>query len=299
MEGVRYIELKPMEVIDATPDSFEFVLPLLRYFESGTPHLTAEHWRRLFHYTWEPPGETRGFLLLDKNRVVGFEAFINHRRWIDGKEAWIANGSSWVVLPEYRRFAILLKEPWMRLHREHPELCSTGLSAKKGLDLNAVSRTGAVLDSHYYIMYPTPEGSGLLWQASNDPEVLWNRLGDEERRLYLDHQCLPCDHTVLWRGDEVCYVVSVRRSGPKGFSAANIMYVSSAHLFRRAIDRIKLALFQKTGAVWLTVDERFLGSWQPHFGRRVPFTVPKTLASSTLAPAQIDNLYSEQILLEI
>jgi hypothetical protein len=288
-----------MEVVDATPDSFELVLPLLRHFESGTPHLTLEHWRRLFHYTWEPPGKTRGFLLRDKGKVVGFEAFINHQRTIGGKEAWIANGSSWVVLPEFRRFAILLKEPWMRLHRKHPELSTTGFSAKRGLDLSAATRGASMLDSHYYLLYPTPEGSGLLWQASNDPEVLWNRLGDEERRLYLDHRNLPCDHTVVWRGEEVCYVVSVRRPGPKGFSAANIMYVSSADLFRRAIDRIKMALFQRTGAVWIMADERFLGSWRPRFGRRMPFTVPKTLASSTLAPDQIDNLYSEQILLEI
>lgn len=273
-------------------------MPLLERFAKGTPHLSRRHWHRLFHYSWEPPDETRGFIIFDGDRPVGFEAFIQHQRVIDGEKRHIVNGSSWVVLPEYRRASMMIRNAWAE--REATGTVTTlAMSTRLELHPLFIAYGFKTLETHQLCLAPLRGDRARGWKVTSDPARFEGILGDEDLKIFRDHRDLPCRHLLAWRDADYCYVVSARRAGPKRLGTSMLFHISHPENFMAAQQPLHAGLLKQNRAFWVTADERLFRGVEPRGAKRVPLRTPRMYHSMTLEPGQIDNLYTELILLEI
>ncbi len=80
---------------------------------------TYQQWLDRIKYWWDEnpayyKGHPRGVLAIENNRIIGMTSNIPTRMVLDGKEIIVINGSSWRVLPEYRKYSM---DIWDK-HRE-------------------------------------------------------------------------------------------------------------------------------------------------------------------------------------
>lgn len=290
-----------IKVEKATPSMFEEVHDLLGCLMQGNSKLTKEHWRRLFEYTWTVKEDTRGFVLLDDDQIVGFVALILCERTINGEKFQIANSSSWCVLPEYRSSSLLLESPYFDLMEEG--LTITAFTPNLALRSYHELVGFTELETHMTVLLPIPDPSRLpglwKWSVTRDPEIFVPLLGADERKIYEDHQTLPCQHLVVWQGEEYCYIVHTKTEGPRGLSTSLIHHISDLPVFLQALEKIKLALHYYNKSVFVTIQKRMLRGNKLRFSRQVPIKNPFLIYSNTLKAEQVDSLYSEMVLLEI
>jgi hypothetical protein len=279
----------------ATPADFERVYPLLERFNN--PAITREMWRGLFDYTWPCADDTRGFMLVDEGRVVGFFAAILSERRIDGRLEKFANLSSWITLPEYRAHALMLLQACSSLEGR-TIFC---LSPRKDL-LPIYQRFGySELETGALILYPIPgfenPGTWLRFRSTTDTRKIAKLLSDEDRAILEHHLPHPCRHLLIYDGAEYCHIVFNRTKGRR-FHFANVHHIGNVLLFLKALDVVRWRLALAAGAPFVMIESRFLPeSFSPRFSRRISFAATQVYKSETLKPSQIDGLYTETILL--
>jgi hypothetical protein len=236
---------------------------------------------------------------MDGDRAVGFESVIQHYRTIDGITRRMAHGSSWVVLPEYRRCSLLIKNAWRSLAETGFELCEVGMSSRVEF-IPLLKLLGAsILETAQLWLRPALPTTLSHWRLSEDPSAIWDRLSEHDRQVFLDHQNLPCHHLFAWNEEGYCYVVSARRWGPKRLGSSTLFYISHPEHFVQAQTLIHLGLARQNRAFWINADERLFRGHHPAGAHRVPLATPRMYQSKSLKPELIDNLYSELILLEL
>jgi hypothetical protein len=278
-------------------DQFEEVLPLLRWFEKGNPDLNTDRWKMIFHYPWNTSTPFRGRALMDSEKIVGFEAFISKNRQIDGKKHLVGSHSSWVVMPEYRKYSLMLRSGWDTFCDEDAALTSVIHTARHDLHPIFKAYGYKVLEDHQWVFFPIPISKG--WRVLTNVNDIAPMLNDDERMILTDHIDLQCNHFLAVKNSSYCYVVAVPRIGPRNCRSAQILYVSNPDLFLHCRFDIHLRACLKMHVIWMTIDGRWINPSVPAFARRVPFRSPKLFRSSELRAAQVDNLYSEIVLLSI
>src|SRR5262245_16676781 len=70
--------------------------------------LTASGWADAMLVPWKVEAPNHGFMLRDKDRVVGAYLAFYSQRTIEGREERFCNLGAWCVLPEYRFHSIRL-----------------------------------------------------------------------------------------------------------------------------------------------------------------------------------------------
>ena len=104
----------------------------------------------------------------------------------------------------------------------------------------------------------------------------------------------PLVIVVLIRGDEWCYVV-FRRDRRKGLPLfASVLYVSNPALFRAMARPFARHLLIRHGALATLAEDRIVG-YRPRPSLRLRSPRRKMFRSPSLAPSQIDYLYSELV----
>ena len=283
-----------MRVEIATAEHCEEVLPLFEGFRN--PKITAEQWRSLFHYTWPAPTDARGFILRDGQRAVGFFGTVWSERIIKGRSERICNLSSWITLPDYRNHSLLLFKEVVALrdctitcHSPAPQLYP--LYKRFGFrDLETKLRILPLRPSWQRL------GTWLGDQALSDPDEIAPLLGDSERAILEAHRSHCCRHLLLLGKADACYLVFTKTKG-KRFHFAHVHYLGNGAVFARNLDRIRLHLLLSIGTPLVMIDARFVVGLDLSHSREAILGVPHIFRSETLAPEQVDNLYSELILL--
>lgn len=267
------------------------VAPLLKGFNN--PKITGQQWRSLFEYSWPASVPVRGFLLLDEDKVVGFFGTIWSERVVASRTERICNLSSWITLPEYRNQSLLLLKEVMALK----ECTITCVSPAPHL-YPLYKRFGfADLETKLRIILPWPSGRmGWSYRITTRPHAIAQRLKPEDRAIFEAHRPHACRHLVVSRGDDYCYLIFTKTRG-KRYHFAHPHFISNRELFVRALDRIKMHLFLATGTPLIMVDERLVSGLEIPHSRSAQLGIPHVYRSATLAPEQIDNIYSELILL--
>ena len=118
-------------------------------------------------------------------------------------------------------------------------------------------------------------------------------LTPDQLERYLDHtRAAASKHLVITTPGEHCHVVfrHDRRKNVRAF--ASILYVSNPELFRAAAGQVAGHLLTRHRIPLTLVEHRVAGGPVRH-GRQLARTRPKMFRSPTLAPEQIDYLYSE------
>ncbi len=281
-----------IRVAAATAADSDRVRPLLAGFNNR--RISAAQWSSLFHYSWPSPVETRGFLLLDDARVVGFLGTIWSERDVAGRRERICNLSSWITLPEFRHHSLRLFQAACAL-----EDCTITCHSPAAALHPLYRRCGfADLETKLRIVLPTPSGTfgWPRWRATTDPDAIAARVGPEDRRILEAHRPHSCAHLLVWNGNEYCYVIATRTKG-KRCHFAHLHYVSHRDLLPAILDRIKWHLLFALGTPLLMIDARLVADLALPYSREAALAVPHVFRSPTLAPAQIDNAFSELILL--
>ncbi len=289
--------MSDVRVERATVQTFEEIRPLFDQFRINNPHVAPERWRRLFHYTWPMDDETRGYILRDADRIVGVVGTLLSDREIAGRRERFCNLTSWFVLPEYRAYSLELRTA----AASHPDATIISFTPLASLARFHQMMGFRPLESQLRILFPWPDprgiGAALRFRVTTDPRKIPALLNEQDRMIWRDHQAHPCRHLVVHdRSGRYCYVVSTRTKGRRYFFS-HVHYLSDAGVFVEALERVRPALCLQNRAMLTMIEQRFLA------GRHVPqskiaeMPTPRIFFSSTLAAGQIDNLYSELVVL--
>lgn len=275
------------------PSSFAAIYPLLR---SHDPDLSPATWQSLFNYPWQRSSSYCGYGLFDGETAVGFLGMIFSQRRISNQTHNVCNLTTWVVRPDYRSHSFSLMMPIMRL-KDHT---ITDLSATN--DVARISeRLGfKPLETSVSILLPyskpDAELEGRLY--SND-EIASLSLSATTRHVFADHRSYDSCHQLLLRtqrGD--CHVLYTVNIDPR-LSCCHIQSISNLDLFERHQAKIRQRIVQDTGIPLIAVDSRLVDSVDVPSSFRLPLGVPRLYLSQQLQPEQIDNAYSELILLDL
>ena len=278
-----------IRVEPATPEMSEEVLPL--FAGLNNPRIAPAQWRSLFHYSWPTEEATRGFVLRDEAKAVGFIGTIWSRR-----KDRMCNLSSWITLPEYRNQSLLLFKAVLALE-DCTITCHSAAHALYPLYRKFGFRD---LETKLRILLPRPAWQSaadwLGYSASSDPDFIAEHVSDGQRAILEAHRPHHCGHLLIHGKGGSCYLIHTRTKG-KRFHFSHIHYISDPDVFRRNLDRIRLKLLLANGTPLIMIDARLVAGLQIPHSREVALGTPHVYRSSTLQPGEIDNLYSELILL--
>jgi acetoacetyl-CoA synthetase len=283
-----------------TRDDVDAVVDLLR--REHWAELPVERARAIVLHDWPVERPNYGFLLESDGRVVGCIVAAFSERQIRGRTERFCNIGTWYVEPEYRAHSLPL---------------SWKLGALKGYTFTALTanptsealfRRGGyrVLASDYHMFLPGQGARGTrafgtrAFGASvvGGARAVEPELDPADRQILRDHLPYACNHFLLTaRGeDRYAYVVTKRWKywHRDLVPVSEILYVSDKALAARHFERLKLGILLRDRSLVLATERRFLGDDAP-LGKVV--VRPRFFRSETLEAADIDNLYSEAVLL--
>ncbi len=282
-----------IHVEPATASMFEEVAPLFEGFNN--PKITRGQWRTLFDYPWPCAEPARGFILRDDARCVGFFGTIWSERDIAGRRERLCNLTSWITLPEYRNHSLLLLKAVLALGD-----CTITCHSPAANLYPIYKKFGfSDLETHLRIVLPWPSlppRLGLGARVFTDPARIAPRLCESERRILEAHRLPGCGHLLIEGRHGSCYLVFTRTRGRRRHFS-HLHYIGAPSVFVRSLNRIQLHLLAVNHTPLIMIDARLAAELDLPHSRLAPLAVPHVFRSGSLAPAQIDNLYSELILL--
>jgi hypothetical protein len=239
---------------------------------------------------WKVEAPNHGFILRDRQRIVGAHLAFYSERLLAGKVERFCDLGTWYVLPGFRFHSIRLIK---------------AVLAQDGYHFTALTPSDKVAPIHTRLGFRSLDTSAVLipnlpWptlpghtRISADPEVIEGTLAGMELELFRDHaQALAVRHIVALGGYDSCYVM-YREGDAKGVPLAEIVYVSNPELFHRAILPLTRHLLVRHRLLATRAELRIIGPRPALSFRANPS--PKLYRSASLAPDQIDDLYSELV----
>lgn len=279
----------------ATIDILDQIYPLLQHF--GIRELNRDDWLNLLKNRWSSRFDHFGYVLLDKDKVVGFMGTFFHERKILGKNHDFCNLFCWIVPKEYRRESLLLLLAVLNLK----DVTVTSLTASReaGMILEKFRfrqlETGVKIFPVFLSLGPAP-GTAL----SSDPDTIRPKLNGQDLVLFRDHNLPSCNHLIVVNRNnetEYCYLVfnTIRK---KNIRFTQVYYISNLDLFSKAFARIQRFFFTHNHTMFTVIDQRLLADSGPGPGINYSLRYPRLYRSPDLEPGHIDNLYTELLFLK-
>ena len=255
-------------------------------------NIPAEHWADAVTVPWDVQSPNAGFMLLDRDEVVGVQLAFYSERMIDGRRERFCNLGAWCVEPAYRIHGLRLLRSVLGQDGYHfTDLSPSGnvVGVNERLSFRFLDTTTALVPN---LPWPTWPRRGRI---SSDPDLIERTVTGRDLDLYRDHVATrAARHLVLIRDREWCYVVfrmDRRRRLPL---FASVLYVSNPVLFRGMARPLARYLLIHHRALATLAEERIVGCRpRPSFLLRSPRR--KMFRSPSLAASQIDDLYSELV----
>lgn len=273
---------------------FDQVYPLLQELD---PQLPQSTWQQIFQPPWTPEENYCGYGLWDGEIMVGFLGLIFSQRQIEHKPERFCNVSSWIVKPSYRGQSMSLMLPLMKLKN----YTLTDFSSYQEL-FPLLKRMG-FKELDYGLKWLIPfcfrkeRYSSAQVQILETPERIRDKLQEDDRVILDDHQAIAgCQHLWVGKKDRGCYVVyTFNQSGP--FSYCYVQFISNVQFFSECSFALRLSLAKRHQTPFILVDSRLIAQVELPWIYKIPLRFTKLYKSDCLAPQQIDNLYSELVLL--
>jgi acetoacetyl-CoA synthetase len=293
-----------ISVRPTTPADTAEICDLLEHGFVGSG-IAADGWRPLCTTNWGADNPTRGFVLTDGGRIVGYLGTLYSQREINGKTGIVCNYSSYYVAPAYRGrgLAQTLVAASARDERITYISHTPAPPTRRALE----SLGFAILDRGVLLL-PLGLNAETLWQSRVDIDVndrtVRASLGQAERRIYDDHASYHCLHMTARDAGGTAYLVVKRRLVKRrvrrlAWTAkvpfSQIMYCSAPDVLARNLERIKLAIMWQQKTFGIAMNERFL----PKAPRAIRQEAIAQYRSPVFTPNELDLLYSEFVLLDI
>ena len=261
-------------------------------------YLQEEDWKILFNHRWERQEEYCGYGLFDEEELVGFIGLIFSLRKIAGEIHPICNLTSWVVKEPYRDHSLSLLLPVMRLE----DYTITDLSASEGA-FRILKRLGfKELDQSVTVVPCLPSGMRMLNTnpiLSQDPDLIRKTLNPDDLEIYNDHvRNSSCNHFILQRQNRYCYIVASKVIYNTRIPYSFIHYVSHPEIFSSRSRSICTGIARSQKTNFVAIDSRHATCMNlPLFHYNISLWRSRLYKSPDLKPDQVDNLYSELVLL--
>jgi hypothetical protein len=128
-------------------------------FHSTFPddNLSSDEWKNLLKFWWDQnpaysKGYPRGAVALKDNKVIGFTGNIPTRMLWSGKEILVSNGTTWRVLPMYRKISMVISDKNNELTRGFVKFNTTANElVQKLLVIYKWSQFTCAEDFYYYL----------------------------------------------------------------------------------------------------------------------------------------------------
>lgn len=255
---------------------------------------SATEWASELRVNWQQDRPNYGFVLRDKNKIVGGIGTFYKDRMIHGKIEKLCNITSWCVLNEYRQHSMRLA------------MSVINQSGYSFTDFSPTKVVGATLQ--FLKFTPLDESQAVIlnlpWNPFNNIKVLHKAdhieqsLEGNALQIYKDHATFPwLHHVLIGKPDNGwCHIVYKKRIF-KGLPAAFIIYLSNKALFDIYFSQLSSHLFFK-GYMSTQVECRLITRPPRLSAIRSGFN-QKLYRSDTLKKEDIDYLYSEVMALNI
>lgn len=263
------------------------------FLESNMPVArSAANWVTGLKTHWRGVRPNYGFLLRDNDKVVGGIGAIYVERYIRGKNESFCNITSWCVLDSYRKFSMQLaikvvSQPGYHFTDFSPTKVVAG--ALQFLNFKSLDESVAVIPN----LPVSPFGGRVIV----DPQQIERHLSGQIAEVWKDHAGFPwLKHLIVGGPKKWCHVIYKPRQF-KGLGCAQIIYVSDGALFRQHLRCLGWHFFWH-GIFTTHIESRMLATLPWLAAIRTGFN-PKQFLSKTLAPSDIDYLYSETVALDL
>ena len=272
--------------------AFPQFYPLLKELN---PQLTEKEWYDVFDHQWHPERTGCGYGLFDESEMVGFLGFIFSQRTINGQPEDFCNLTSWIVKEPYRGHGISLVLSLRKLKN-----CTiTDLSPTEGVVAIAKRLGFQELDTQIEIL-PNVLGSigSNKIKITQDKSAIKSKLDPAQHQLLKDHSSYPrCQHLLIETEGEQCYVIFTLVKNTK-FPYSYIQYIGNSALFTRYSLAIRQAIAKINRNYFVLVDTRLLQGAKLPWRFNLPIEICRLYKSSRVKPQEIDNLYSELVVLD-
>lgn len=282
----------PARVRPAVPEDAEAILPLIeRHLGTG---IGRDVWRRLFDIPWNGGTPECGWVLDQGGRIVGFLGAVHAERDVDGRPERICNLTSMCVDVEHRGMA-----PFLVMAAARRTDCTvTDLSPRPSV-LRLLERAGfTLLDPGKLIVPPLLNAATLRHgrpAITCDPQRIRPELEEPLRRTLDDHAPYGCLAVLAQQDGRRCLLV-VKRRTVRHVPLSEILFASDPEFLARHIERIVWTLVARQRTLAVSGDGRLFGTTPP---RSFFLTSISMVRSTRLTREQIDNLYTELVLLPI
>lgn len=283
------------EVRPALPGDFDLVHPLLAGF--GNRAMSREDWRRmLFDLPWKVDEPSRGFVLVEGGRAVGFLGTIFSNREIAGRTWRLCNLSSWIVEPAHRSSSFQLVLPVMSM-RSYTIL---NLSASPTAHEVFRSLGFMVLEDEQALVVPVgaiPRALSSRVSLELRPESIRAALDPAERRIFDDMRGTLAMQLLLTSGTRRCHIVATRSPWKGRMKLAHVQYASDGELLAGNLALVTWGFFRIAHTAGVRLDGRHAPLSLPAFAvrRRLPLPQLYRPADPDLTPRMLDGLYTESV----
>jgi hypothetical protein len=257
---------------------------------------SAEEWAKAFAQDWYPSKPNNGFLIRHQGRIVGGIGAIYAERPVRGRLERFCNITSWCVLDAFRAQSMRLAMAVAAQPRFHfTDLTPTEVVSKtlQFLKFKPMNERHAIWPN---LPWPLVRLGGI--RVLSDPAQIGRLLAPDDAKAYRDHCHLPwLRHLAVGLTDAWCYVVW-KRTRLKGITGAIIIALSDAELFLRYRMALSSYLLVHHGLLYTRVESRLLPRL-PTLCIELSGYRGKVFKSDTLTAADMSNLYSELVALDL
>ena len=259
------------------------------------PRIPAERWGDLFAPSWPAEQPNHGYLLEAAGEIAGVYAAVYSDRVVGGKEVRVCNLAAFCVVEE---------------HRAHSLRLLRALLGQRGLVFTDLSPSGNVVGLNERLGFvhldtATAITPNLPWipkggiRISSDPDVAAATVTGPDAQLLRDHRTAPAVRHVTVRADGGYAYMMVRRVRRKGLPVfAAVLHASGDRaLLARSWRSVGAHLLARHGTLATLVERRVLPEVFGR-GRALAHPRPKMFRGRDVPAAEIDDLYSELVLLE-
>lgn len=271
---------------------FDDILNLLNEFNN--PNNNRTDWMNILNYSWKSDDDFPGYVIIEGNKIVGFLGTIFSTRIINNTENKFCNITSWIVSKKSKSNGLMLLKPLIGMKNT----TITALSSSRKV-IPVYKRLGfKELDTRTIILFPKLINlkKKSVVKVTSDKDTIETLVNQIDLRIFNDHLPYNCKHLLVYNDDDYCYIISTLRIR-KHFHINQILYISNSKFFVKYFDFFKTDL-KMNNTILTTIDERLLKNHEFNQGFMIKEPSPK-LYISDLEPEQVDNLYSEFVLLKI
>lgn len=258
--------------------------------------LSKEDWKALFTHNWGEPDDASGYVLVNREKIVGFFGTIFKLREFHGVKRRMCNLTSWIVEPQFRGQSLEL------LYRilEHSDATITCLTASEIAGKIYQAKGFKILDSGTAIIPVMPGWLNKLKGGASRKGLeavtggIEGFLTDGEKELHKEHKPYGCRHLVIRHGADNCYLIATTVKA-QWLKLGYVHYIGNHGLLRDSFTQAARLLADRLKVNALMIDQRMLRDLPV----KLRFTYPraKFFRPVGIEGRDVDNLYSEMILL--